>query len=302
MKDQRKTNLKVGITFLISILLIIFIISWAKNFSFSDSHKIIKVAFNSVSGLNTNDIVTVNGVKKGYVEKITLHQNISYVDIKLDNDVILTEGTKFYVMMLDLMGGKKIEIIPGNSTMPINYGQIQKGEFSGDVSTAMAFVGTMQENVNELLSKLNLTLDNLNNSILNKNFTVKANSLLTNANSTINSLNGILKENQKTLKELIQNGNETLITANDLMNSNKGKIDSLLTNINFVLGKSNNLISSLDSLADQTIERKNNLGKLLYDEKLVDELKQTVTSVKELTKMLVEQMKAKGIKVDAYIF
>lgn len=302
MKDQKKTNLKVGITFLISIIGLIFILSWAKNFSFADNQKNITIVFNSVSGLNKNDIVTVNGVKKGYVERISLRNNVSYVDIKLSNDVQLTEGTKYYVMMLDLMGGKKIEIVPGNTTQQIDYNQVQKGEFSGDISSAMAFIGTMQENVNDLLLKLNLTLSKLNNSILSDDFTQKADILVSNANLTITNLNKILLKNESGLTELIKNGNETLSGANDLLNTNRNKIDSLFTNLNTTLSASNKLISSLDSLTKETNSRKNNLGKLLYDEKLFNELKETISSVKELTKILVDQMKEKGIKVDAYIF
>jgi phospholipid/cholesterol/gamma-HCH transport system substrate-binding protein len=302
MKDQRKTNIKVGITFLLSLIILIWIISWAKNISFTDTHKVIVVSFNSVSGLSTNDIVTVNGVKKGYVENISLKNNISYVKIKIENDVELTQGTKYYVMMLDLMGGKKIEIIPGNSNIPINFNEIQQGEFSGDVATAMAFVGNLQQDVNSLLEKLNLTLDNLNNSVLNKRFTDRAENLLSDANSLIRNLNVVLKENEKSIKELITNANSTIENTNQLLGRNESNIDSLLTNINVTVRKSNKLISNLDSLAKETIEKKNNIGKLLYDENLMNDLKETLKSVKELTGILVEQMKKKGIKVDAYIF
>jgi len=302
MKDQRKTNIKVGITFLLSLIILIWIISWAKNISFTDTHKVIVVSFNSVSGLSTNDIVTVNGVKKGYVENISLKNNISYVKIKIENDVELTQGTKYYVMMLDLMGGKKIEIVPGNSNIPIDFNQIQQGEFSGDVATAMAFVGNLQQDVNSLLEKLNLTLDNLNNSVLNKRFTDRAENLLSDANSLIRNLNVVLKENEKSIKELITNANSTIENTNQLLGRNESNIDSLLTNINVTVRKSNKLISKLDSLAKETIEKKNNIGKLLYDENLMNDLKETLKSVKELTDILVEQMKKKGIKVDAYIF
>jgi len=302
MKDRRKTNIKVGFTFLLSIVILIWIISWAKNFSLTDNDQLVVVSFNSVSGLSTNDIVTVNGVKKGYVENISLNANISYVKIKLENDVLLTKGTKYYIMMLDLMGGKKMEIIPGSSNIPIDVKEVQVGEFSGDVATAMAFVGNLQQTVNMLLEKLNLTLDNLNNSVLNKHFTDRADNLLSDANSLIRNLNVVLKENEKSIKELISVTNSTMNTTNHILSDNKSNIDSLLTNINVTVKKSNSLISNLDSLAEETIQGKNNAGKLLYDENLLNDLKETIKSVKELTNILVEQMKKKGIKVDAYIF
>lgn len=302
MKNQRRTNIKVGITVLISILIVIWIIGWAKNFSLDDNYKNLTIKFNSVSGLNTNDIVTVNGVKKGYVDKISLEGNNTIVVVKLEKDVNLTNGTKYFVMMLDLMGGKKIEIIPSNESTPIDFDEVQIGEFSGDVSTAMAFVGTLQTDVRILFDKLNLTLDNLNNSVLNAKFTDKADNVLSNANTLLVELNQTLKENQEGLKSLIDAGNSSLENINRFFTKNEVKIDSLLINIHHTVEKSNSILTKFDLLMQETSQKKNNAGKLLYDENLINDLKESITSVKELTKILVEQLKSKGIKVDANIF
>lgn len=302
MKNQRKTNIKVGVTVLVSLFIVIWIIGWAKNFSLQDNFNDLRISFNSVSGLNTNDIVTVSGVKKGYVNAISLEGNRSIVSIKLERDVKLTKGTKYYIMMLDLMGGKKVEIIPSANTDLIDYSETQIGEFSGDVSTAMAFVGTLQTDVRILFDKLNLTLDNLNNSLINKSFTKKADNLLSNANALLNELNFTLKENQAGIKSLIEVGNSALSNANTFFENNEEKIDSLLLNINITVNKSNEILTKFNELMNETTEKKNNIGKLLYDEKLINDLKESIFSVKNLTKILVEQLNSKGIKVDAYIF
>ena len=280
----------------------IWIIGWAKNFSLHDNYNDLRISFYSVSGLNTNDIVTVSGVKKGYVNAISLEGNRSIVSIKLERDVKLTKGTKYYIMMLDLMGGKKVEIIPSANTELIDYSETQIGEFSGDVSTAMAFVGTLQTDVRILFDKLNLTLDNLNNSLINKSFTKKADNLLSNANTLLSELNFTLKENQAGIKSLIEAGNSALSNANIFFENNEEKIDSLFSNINLTVNKSNEILTKFNELMNETAEKKNNVGKLLYDEKLINDLKESISSVKDLTKILVEQLNSKGIKVDAYIF
>jgi len=302
MKDQRKTNIKVGVTVLVSLIIVVWIIGWAKNISLNDNYKKIRISFNSVSGLNKNDIVTVSGVKKGFVENISLDGNRSIVTALLEEDVTIYQGSKYFVMMLDLMGGKKIEIIPAAEGELINYDEIQIGEFSGDVSTAMAFVGTLQTDVKILFDKLNVTLDNLNNSILQKSFADKANDMISNANNLLVELNYTLKENQQGLKSLIESSNSALSNANDFFDHNENKIDSLLSNMNVTIQKSKQILSRVDLVMTETAEQKNNLGKLMYDEKLVGDLKESLNSVKELTKILVDQLKSKGIKVDAYIF
>jgi|GEM_PF-6139877 len=74
MKNQRSTEIKVGITVLIGLILFIYVLSWTKNFSFTSSDQIIKVMFDNVSGLETGNNVTVNGVKEGFVKDITVYK------------------------------------------------------------------------------------------------------------------------------------------------------------------------------------------------------------------------------------
>ena len=112
MKDQRKTEIRVGITIVVGLLIFIWILGWAKNFSLNPSENYLNIKFNNASGLEIGDDVTVNGVRKGNVEDIKVEGQSVIVKISLDNDVNLKEDAKFGISMLDLMGGKKVEISP----------------------------------------------------------------------------------------------------------------------------------------------------------------------------------------------
>ena len=68
MKDQSKTEIKVGIMVIVGTLVFLWIIGWAKNFSISTSEKFLEVKFPTVAGLEADDPVTVNGVRKGTVQ------------------------------------------------------------------------------------------------------------------------------------------------------------------------------------------------------------------------------------------
>ena len=66
MKDQRKTEIKVGITVLLGLIIFLWVLGWAKNWTVNSQRKEIIVEFSSVAGLEVGDPVTINGVRKGY--------------------------------------------------------------------------------------------------------------------------------------------------------------------------------------------------------------------------------------------
>ena len=47
--------------------------------------------------------------------------------------------------------------------------------------------------------------------------------------------------------------------------------------------------------------KNNNIGKIVYDTKLYDDLNKSIKQVNELTKILIEQLNNKGFKVDAHL-
>ncbi len=69
-----------------------------------------------------------------------------------------------------------------------------------------------------------------------------------------------------------------------------------------VLTKTDSLLGKANLLADETKDRKNNLGKLLYDQNTYNNLNETLNQVNELTKIILKQIKDDGIKIDASIF
>ena len=58
-------------------------------------------------------------------------------------------------------------------------------------------------------------------------------------------------------------------------------------------------MTKLNLFADETTGLKNNLGKILYDDSLYNNLRTTLRNAKTLTGLMIEQLKGDGLKVDA---
>lgn len=308
MNAQRKTEIKVGITAIAGIVLLVWIIGWAKNISFIEKNVNYKIEFDNVSGLEVGDNVTINGVRKGSVETITVTGSTVLVEVAIAKDVLIPEDSRFYVTMLDLMGGKKVEIRPGRSAKMIDPEVIQKGEFQFDVAEVMSFVGRAGEGIPAIMSKIDTALTAINSYLQDEEIKGDVKSGLKNLVALASDFRSLIREQRGQIDHLIKNSIKLTENADSLTNTasvfikeNQDSIATSIRNLNKLLVQSDALIKKFDGIIDETTSQKNNLGKLLYDEATFDDLKITLKEAKELLILVKKQLKNEGINVKAKI-
>ena len=302
MKEQSKTEIKVGITVLIGLIIFLWIFGWAKNLSIRSSENFLKIRFKNVSGLEIGDPVTINGFRKGYVNDIIIKNNDLIVEAAIDNDVKIKEDAKYSIVMLDLMGGKKIDIEPGFSENEIDFNKIQNGVFQSDIPSVMALLGSVQDDLVTVLKDVKAVLSQLNKVLSDDSFVKELRQLVNNINNLSNQMNVVISENRADINKLAKTATELTENTNNLILDNRESVEELINNFNVLSKETKDLLQKINSFTDETNKRENNLGKILYDDELLNNLKSSIKQLEALTKILVEQLNSKGIKVDAYIF
>ena len=302
MKNERKTEIRVGLTVLAGILVFIWILGWAKNFSIKSNEQVVKVRFINVAGLEIGDQVTVNGLRKGYVKEMTVEPNNVLVELSIENDVKLKEDASFAISMLDLMGGKKVEVFPGSSQTAYDNSKVSEGTFYADIPSVMSLFGSVQDDLVTVLKDVKVSIQSLNKYLTDDKLSNDVKTSMTNLSLLTEKLNVMLSENRNDIRLLTQNAVELTETSSKLLSSNKENIDHLFADLKIVVQKSDTLLSDLNNLTKETMNQQNNIGKLLYDENVINDLKQTLKQVNELTSILIDQLKNDGVNVDANIF
>ncbi len=302
MKDQRKTEIKVGITVFFGLLIFLWVLGWAKNWTINSQRKEVNVEFSSVAGLEVGDPVTINGVRKGYVDEITIQGSKVKTLLSLEEDVVLKNDSKFSVMMLDLMGGKKVEINPGIGSADLDLSIVQHGEFVGDIASAMAMLGTVQNDLVNVIQEVKISLSTLNKTLTDQKFNADLKTSVSNLTLLTDNLNKLVLNNKEEINQLLKSGTELTKNANDFLKTNRDSISQTISSINNVLKVSKDLLVKVNDFMDKTDKNQNNLGKMLNDPDLINDLKTTIQQAKELIKILVDQLKSKGVEVNAHIF
>jgi len=302
MRNSRATEIKVGVTVLLGLLVFIWVLGWAKNFSLSSSDNLVKVKFSKVSGLEIGNNVNVNGVRKGHVKDFVIQGSSVIVTLSISNEIQLKKDSQFSLESTDLMGGRKIEVNPGNSDEELDLSDIHHGEYITDIAGVISLVSDLQDKITIITDESVKTLQGINSILDDENFIQELKSSVTNLNNLTAKLDRVLSENQQNIKEITENTKEITTDTKVLIKENKENIERSLTNLNTVLLKSDSLITSLNYLTQETAMGENNLGKILYDDSLYLNLTRSMKLLKELSKVILEQVQTDGFKVDANIF
>ncbi len=302
MKNQKRTEFKVGVTVIISVVVLLWVLGWAKNFSFNSNEKTLSISFQNIAGLLVGDVVSVQGIKEGFVKDIRNENNSVIVTVTLSETTNLKEDARFSIMMIDLMGGKKIEIVPGVSSSKIDYSKIQSGEFLGDISTSMAALGAVQDDLVDVIFEVKETLNSLNKLLGNSEFMDELQNSVISLNKLIAKTDKIISDNSNLFSSLLKNSNELVTNSNQFIVENSADLKTSISNINGVLNNANGLIKKMDDFFDEVKNQENNIGKIIYDEKIISDLSSTLKQLKELSELINKQLKEEGLKVDAHVF
>jgi phospholipid/cholesterol/gamma-HCH transport system substrate-binding protein len=299
MKDERKTEIRVGIMSIAGILIFLWILVWAKDFSFTATDKNLLISFPEVAGLEIGDYVTVNGVRKGNVSDIAVRSKDVLVKIAIDKSVDLRQDAVFSVMMLDLMGGKKIEVKPGTSDNKLDYSSVQNGIFSSDIPSVMALLGSVQDDLLASIKDIRITLTSMNEYLTDKELNKNIRSSMKNLDNVLTKINSMIDQNSKDISEITRNTAELTRSAKEFINENKSGMSESLENLKSVLAKTDSLITAMNNIAGETTSQKNNLGKLLYDKEFFSKFENAINQLNELSTIINEQLKSEGLKVKA---
>jgi phospholipid/cholesterol/gamma-HCH transport system substrate-binding protein len=302
MKSERKAEIKVGITTILSLIIFIWIMGWAKNFMRTSSDVVINVMFDNVSGLEVDDIVTVRGLRKGFVKDILLDNNILIVRISLDESVKLRKDAEFWLATVDLMGDKKIEVLPGRAKDPLDYNVIHKGLFLPDLNSMLSMIGAMKEDLTMIVKDVKTSLEAVNSYLTDEEMKSDLKTSLKNLNGLTYKLDVMLTENRENISTITKNTAVISEDAKQFLDENKEDLTVSVSKLKALLTKSDSLVNKLNYLASQTLDGENNIGKILYDDSLVVKLSETFDMLKKLSRIVLYQLKQDGVKIDANIW
>ncbi|MES2766735.1 MAG: MlaD family protein [Bacteroidota bacterium] len=310
MNPQRSKEIKVGIVTLVGITLLIVGISLGKGMISSAKHTI-TMRFPSSAGLEPTSPVTINGVKRGTVETVEPDKGGVLVTASLDEISDIKRDATAMISMLEIIGGKKVEIMTGTAPMAFDPKQEMPGIAAADISELIATVSQLGGQAKVLLTKLDTTMTGVNQLFADGKMVGQVRNIVDNGEEAVVNLNGFLKENRGELEMAVKDLNVLLKDLRVAVNTNAPNIEKLVNNLNATVTKVDGiltkgektldgadlLVTDVRSMIGDVKNGKGAVSKIIYDEEFAKKLDVTI---KELNKLL-DDVNKHGMNVNARV-
>ena len=281
-----KTEAKIGLFITLSLFFLFGLLTQLSSFDnlFKKSYPILAQVADG-SGLKEKAKVKLKGVDIGYVDKVALINNEVQTELMIDENVKIPDDSTIVISQDSLLGGKFLDIKPGNSSHYIEKNQLlskeEKVSSIADASTAAdeAFqeISLLVRDIRAVFNvdgqkNIKQTLSNL------REFTRLLASISTEDNQTIHDIltnaNVVLLNTDKTIKQFAEMSDEISGTSKEFknvaLNINKdlptimARIDTLTKELNSV---SKTLNQKLPTAMDKFVHLEDNLNSVVKENK-----------------------------------
>ena len=294
MDKDKKTLLKVGITVVVSLIILLWGVAFLKNLKFGLETNELSVYFSDVNGLKEGDPVSVNGVSKGKITKIELAPGDSVrVDFNLNKDVTLHKDYNVSVAMIELMSGKQIYIKPGTSK---ELADITKPLVGAKTNDIVGLIGTMNQvgedvkvitrRLDTAMTKMSVTIDNVNSIVGDDGLKSNIKGAASNFNLASRNLNLMLADTRSSINSLTQRLNNIALNVDNTVSETKPELKETFQDIRVLTSRLDSLTINLNNLVVGANDSNSTVGKLLTEDDMYDNINKALLNINKLVKKI----------------
>ncbi|MDC1068744.1 MlaD family protein [Candidatus Kapabacteria bacterium] len=298
MNSNKTNEIKVGIVTLIAIGIAIFGFAYVNN-SGMDKQNTVQFLFERSAGLGNSAPIMINGVERGKVTQVENYDGKVKVTGYVDNKNDLNADASAKIMILEITGGKKIEINPGMLNQPFTS-EFIPGNSVSDLSELVSIVSDVSGDAINLIRRLDTISIAINRLITDTSFVNNVVETADGANKLVKNANSFFDKNSRDMSNLITNLEDISIKLNNSIDKNEPKVSKIIDDLDLAISNANtliesadkttsninNLLSDLDKIINDIKTEKSIVNKLLYDKEFAAKLDSAFTDLGSFVKII----------------
>ena len=269
-------EVKIGLSFVVALAFLIWGINFLKGVNLFTPSNHYYLKYENVDGLVVSNGVFIKGYKVGQVRaiKYDFTQKESFVvDILMNQDIKLPEGTIAYLFDESMLGGKGINLVFSEET---NY------HTSGDTLTTDVQKGLMAS-LAGIVPSIQSTINHADSLILSANALINS-SEIQNSLTNFESITAELHKTSRGLTKMIDQEFPSIINNVNGICTDLKTVTNQLSNVQYkdIVESLDSTLVNLEEFTNRINSPNGSLGLLLNDKTLYNNIDATVNSVNSL--------------------
>ncbi len=282
MEDEKKLELRVGLTIFIAAVVLSVGLLWFQGFEIGKRSYELNAVFPMVGGIDPGDEVNVNGVEKGEVKQVTLVGTDVHIRMAIYVEVKIPDDSQIILQTIGIMGERVVTIVLGSSGRYLEPGATLQGKYDPGMSEVLASFGNIMGDLSELSKDISAIAETLTEGDdLRK--------AVGNLAEITENLKEVLSRSAPRFEEGVDSFNKSAKRIDGLLVRNEEKIDSVLTTMERTSKGLPGLVDNIGAVTQSLSEilallesDESTMGALMRDRQLLDRLERTSESLDEL--------------------
>ncbi len=289
---KKQSDAIVGLVIVAAFIALLGGIIWLKKISLTSSSVTYTALFPKIGGLQVGDPVYVNGVEKGSVADIALHEAEVAVRFHIEADIPFTDSSEITVKNVGLMGERAVEIIlsrAGNEYVP-DVGKTPstyiRGRYDSGISEALGMLGNIMGEAQGLLDTVKYVV---NSTVADPKFVKFFGDATERLDTMTLVLDRIVVENEPKLNGIVTDLKSVSSGVDGIVKENRSGVKSIVANADKISSDGKDVVMELDSLlialrsvANKVDTGSGTIGKLVNSDVLSNELTVTLNKLEKL--------------------
>ncbi len=281
MKHTRE--IKIGILAAVCIFLLFFGLNFLKGVNIFSPTNSYHGTFVNLHNLEEQAAVYIRGHKVGQVDNIHYdftRDSAFTVDISINRDIVLPQGTQMALVSDGLLSGMAIELqLPEQSTITNDQLPIAKGSFIPTIYVP----GLMESVQGELIAHVDAAIQSVDSLVAELQLQVQGDHLkntLSNVDRVTSDLTGVSAD----LKRVVNTQVPTIVNNADKAFANLNEITSDLQKADLAatVARVDTAVDGINTFIADVRSQEGTLGQLIYNKSLYDHIDATVVSADSL--------------------
>lgn len=271
---------KVGVL-VVSLLVVIGGMSMkvANNPGILKGTKQIWFRIDDASGLIRGSSVKIAGINVGVIDDIRLSPDgAAQVYIEVRGDVPLSNSSLIEVRTQGILGDKNVVIVPGNPADPLltDGAQIVNVRDRGSLDNVVTEINKITKSLGEVVDNLKDAIDEDGNTSTSLGRIVRNVEVLT------RNIAEITEDNKEKFGDIVDNVHSISSSLDEIINDPGPEgLKVALKQASRSLARLDNIMKNVDEIAEKINKGEGTVGKLINDEKTVEELNTAISNVND---------------------
>jgi phospholipid/cholesterol/gamma-HCH transport system substrate-binding protein len=272
---KRKPNeFYIGLSVIITVLVVIAVIFYLESHNFLSGGITVNMVVEDAAGISSGADIYYKGLKVGSVGDTRVASKGILLELQITKLDSIPDDSRFTISSSSIIGGKSVQIRPGNSDTYLKDGSTVKGAAGESLSDVINTADSTARTIKKAVGNIDTLTD--------EDTQRKVNKILSGVEESVSLIN-------QTLKSSLDDINRSVANIREITSENKAPIDTIVQRLSIYATKINTSINNIEkatghlkAAAAGLNSGKGTAGKLLTDDELYNRINKTIENLNSL--------------------